>query len=85
MLLHNIATGMVLEGGGVSGVKNRGLSLADPTSVNICPRGSATGAYINRSDIPPNVSICHMGIYQKIQQMRVPRQCQHKHIVKQKN
>ena len=40
---RNIATEIVLEAGGVSGVKNGGLSLADPLPVNICSRGSATG------------------------------------------
>ena len=39
----NIATEIVLEAGGVSGVKNGGLSLADPLPGNICSRGSATG------------------------------------------
>ena len=55
---RNIATEIVLEAGGVSGVKNGGLSLADPLPVNICSRGSATGAYINRSHITLNSGTC---------------------------
>ena len=55
---RNIATEIVLEAGGVSGVKNGGLSLADPLPVNICSRGSATVAYINRSHITLNSGTC---------------------------
>ena len=42
VLLQNIAPRIVSEAGGVSGVKNRKLSLADPTLVNLCSLGSAT-------------------------------------------
>ena len=57
VVLQNIAPRIVSEAGGVSGVKNRKLSLADPTPVNLCSLGSATPAYINRSYSLPNVGI----------------------------